>query len=85
MAVAVYLLCAAAALGCTVLLWRAWRRSEQRLLLWSSACFACLTLNNGLVAVDLVVLPSSDLFLLRNLAALLGVSLLLYGLIWETR
>jgi hypothetical protein len=85
MAVSVYSLCAAAALACTLLLLRAYLRTRTPLLLWSSACFACLTLNNVLVAVDLVFVPDVDLFPLRSLAALVGISLLLYGLIWEVR
>ena len=81
----VYLLCAAAALGCAFLLFRAYLQVRMRLLLWSAVCFACLTLNNLLIAVDLLVLPELDLFILRNLAALLGVGTLLYGLVWEER
>ncbi|HSE67198.1 MAG TPA: DUF5985 family protein [Gemmatimonadales bacterium] len=81
----VYTLCAVAALLAAVLLGRAYLRVRLRLLLWSAICFVCLTLNNLLVAVDLVVLPDTDLYLLRNLTALLGVAVLLYGLIWETR
>jgi hypothetical protein len=80
-----YLLCAATALACATLLLRAWRRSGTRLLLWSGLCFCFLTLNNVLLTVDLVVFPTVDLFLLRNLTALAGISLLLYGLIRETR
>lgn len=85
MAIVVYLLCTVAALGCTALLFRAYRRSGTRLLLWSAVCFGCLTVNNALIAVDLVVLPTVDLFFLRNLAGLAGIVALLYGLIWEAR
>ena len=85
MAAIVYLLCAVSAFGCAWLLARAYLRLGTRLLLWSAVCFACLTLNNVLVALDLVVLPDVDLFLLRNLSALAGIGALLYGLIWETR
>jgi hypothetical protein len=85
MGIVVYLLCAVAALGCTVVLFRAYRRSGTRLLLWSAVCFACLTFNNALIAVDLLVLPEVDLFFLRNLAAFAGIGALLYGLIWEAR
>jgi len=81
----VYTLCAVTALGCTLLLWSGYRTGRSRLLLWSALCFACLTLNNLLVVVDLVMLPDVNLFVLRNLAALLGTSLLLYGLIWDSR
>jgi hypothetical protein len=79
----VYGLCALAAATCAALLLRAYLRVRIRLLLWSAICFACLTINNVLIAVDLVLFPSTDLFLWRNLAALLGVVALLYGLIWE--
>jgi hypothetical protein len=81
----VYLLCAAAALGCAVLLLRAYRRVGARLLLWSGICFGCLTLNNALVAVDIVLLPAVDLFVVRNLSALAGIVALLYGLVMEAR
>jgi hypothetical protein len=82
--VLVYSLCAATALACTLLLLRGYRTSGARLLLWSGLCFAFLTLNNVLTAVDLVVFPTVDLFIFRNLTALAGLVLLLYGLIWET-
>lgn len=85
MGIVAYCLCAAAAFLCTVLLFRAYIRVRMRLLLWSAICFGCLTLNNLLIAVDLVLLPQVDLFLLRNVTALLGVGALLYGLIWEVR
>lgn len=84
-AILVYALCAAAALLCTGLLLRAHRATGTRLLLWSTVCFACLTLNNLLVISDLVLFPSVDQFLLRNVAALAGVCALLFGLIWEVR
>jgi len=84
-ATVVYALCAGAALLCTVLLLRAYYRTGTRLLLWSTICFACLTLNNLLVILDRVVFPDVDLFLLRNLAALAGIAALLFGLIWEDR
>jgi len=85
MATLVYLLCAATALGCALLLLRGYRRSGARLLLWSALCFGCFTLNNLLVVVDLVLFPGIDLFLLRNTTALLGVSALLYGLVWDAK
>ena len=81
----VYVLCAAAALVCAVLLLRAYRRVGARLLLWSFVCFACLTLNNLLVAVDIVLMVETDIFLLRNVSALVGIVALLYGLVMESR
>ena len=79
----VYTLCALTALACALLLLRAHARTQSPLLFWSACCFALLTLNNSLVVVDLVILPNVNLFLLRNTAALVGILLLLYGLIWE--
>lgn len=84
MALFSYLLCSITAATCAVLLLRAHQRSGVALLWWSGACFALLTASNLLVAVDLILLPRLDLFVVRNLTALLGVSLLLYGLIWES-
>lgn len=81
----VYLLCAAAALVCAVLLLRAYRKVGARLLLWSGICFVCLTLSNLLVVIDIVVLPELDLFMVRNVSALVGIVALLYGLVMEAR
>lgn len=83
MADAVYLLCAVTSLACAVLLLRGYVRSRVRLLLWSSLCFVGLTLNNVLLVLDLVILPERDLSLLRNLPALVGLALLVFGLVWE--
>lgn len=83
MAGIVYLLCTLTALGCACLLLVGYKRTQTRLLLWSGLCFIGLTLNNLLVFIDLLVFPEIDLSLSRNTAALLGMVLLLYGLIWE--
>lgn len=83
MAKAVYILCAFASLACAVLLLRSWRATQVRLLLWSGLCFALLSVSNALIAIDLIMLPELDLFGLRNLTGLAGVSLMLYGLIQE--
>jgi hypothetical protein len=85
MAVFVYVLCAGAALGCAVLLLRAYRRSRVRLLLWSGICFSFLTVSNALIAIDLIAFPEVSLFLLRNLTTLAGMGFLLWGLIWDSR
>ena len=84
-AIFVYVLCAGAALLCTLLLLRGYLKSRTRLLLWSTFCFVGLTVNNMLVIVDLVIFPHVDLFIWRTLAALLGVAALLFGLLWEGR
>lgn len=83
MATAVYLLCMLTSAFCAVLLLREYRRSGARLLLWSSLSFVGWAANNALVFTDMVVLPGIDLSLVRALAALIAVSLLLYGLIWD--
>ena len=80
----VYILCALTSLACGVLLWRGWRQSRARLLLWSALCFAGLFVNNVLLIVDTRVLPDTDLAIARMLAALFGASALVYGLIWDS-
>jgi hypothetical protein len=80
----VYVLCALTSLACAVLLLRAFGRTRQRLLLWSGLCFCGLALNNALLVINTRFLPETDLSLVRTLPALIGVSLLLYGFIWDT-
>ena len=81
----VYVLCAITSVACAWLLFRGYRRTGTRLLLWSGLCFAGLAINNIMLFVDLVVLPGVDLSLWRAIPALAGVVLLLYGLVWDTR
>ena len=84
MAKAVFLLCALTSLACAVLLLRAYGRTHSRLLLWSGLCFIGLALNNGMLVIDRILLPDTvDLSLWRQVAALAGISLLLYGLVWD--
>jgi Family of unknown function (DUF5985) len=79
----VYLLGAAVALICGVLLMRGYFRRRRGLLLWSSLCFIGLAISNLLVFVDLVLLPEKDLYVWRLGTAAVAMLLLLYGLIWE--
>jgi hypothetical protein len=81
----VYLLCAATAFTCSVLLFRGFRRSGTRLLLWCGLFFVSLTLENVTLFIDLVLVPDTDLFILRTSVALVGVTFLLVGLIWDVR
>jgi uncharacterized membrane protein len=81
---AVFFLCMIASFVCMLLLVRGWRRSRERLLLWSALCFVGLALNNLFLFADLVLLPDAGLFPLRQLTNIAAVSLLLYGFIWET-
>ena len=80
----VYFLCFCASAVCLLLLWRGYFRSKSRFLLWSALCFVGLTINNFLLFVDLALLPTVDLRLLRGLTALGAVAVLLYGFIWES-
>lgn len=86
MAEIVYALCALTSTMCAVLLFRGYRRTKTGLLLWSSLCFAGLALNNVLLFVDLVILPTTiDLSLLRSAEAVAAMAALLIGLIREAR
>ena len=81
-----FILCLLAVLtsiGCTVLLLRGYWSSGLRLLLWSALCFVCLSANNVLLFLDLIVFPDIDFRVYRLIAALAGVLFLLYGFIWE--
>lgn len=84
MASVVFVLCALTSLLCAVLLYRAYRRSRARLLLWSALCFVGFALNNALLFIDIRVVPGTDLSILRTLPALAGISCLLYGLIMDS-
>ena len=85
MAALVYVLCAITSTLCAILLLRSWLRTRVRLLLWSTLCFAGLTVNNGLLFADLVLVPSVDLSLWRGVTGLGSMLILLYGLIWDRR
>ncbi len=84
MAEVVYMLCALTSAACAVMLFRAFLGHRMPLLFWSALCFVALTVNNALLFVDLVVIPDVDIMVWRNLAALIGMALLVYGLVWET-
>ncbi len=84
MAAVIYSLCALTSLSCFALLFRGYRTSGNRLLFWSAFCFAALSVNNLLLVVDKVFLPTEvDLLEWRLFAALSAVVLLLFGLVWE--
>lgn len=85
MAALVYLLCALTSVFCAALLIRTYRSERNRLLLWFSLCFAGLALNNVLLFIDLILVPSIDLSLGRSVPALAGFMVLVFGLIWEAR
>jgi hypothetical protein len=86
MAEAVYLLCMLTSLFCALLLFRSYRASKSRLLFWSTLCFFGLAVNNALLVVDLILLPTTiDLSIARAATAFLSFASLLGGLLWEAR
>ncbi len=81
----VYILCAGTAFMCSALLLRGFRRSGTRLLLWCGLSFLSLVLENVILFIDYIIVPDRDLYLLRTLIGLIGVTTLLFGLIWDSR
>jgi Family of unknown function (DUF5985) len=79
----IYALCTLTSVTCAWLLLRSFLDNKYRLLFWSGLCFIGLSLNNFLVLFDRIVVPSVDLLTWRLVTALVAVSLLLYGLVWE--
>ncbi len=80
----IYMLCALTALLCAWLLLRAYRDNGYKLLLWGGLCFAGLTLNNILLVIDKLLVPSIDFSTWRLLLALVSTIVFLYGLIWDS-
>jgi hypothetical protein len=80
---AVYLLCLLTSSVCAGLLLRAYLRERSRLLLWVAASFVFLALNNLALVADMVVFPSVDLVIWRQVSAICALAVLLYGFIWE--
>lgn len=81
----VYLLCAATCLLCAVMLFRGYARSRVRLLFWAGLCFVGLMLDNIILWVDVVVVPDVSLAIWRKLPGLLATSVLVVGLVWESK
>jgi hypothetical protein len=48
-------------------------------------CFAGLLLENLMLYIDIVVVPSVDLSLWRKIPGLAALALLVFGLIWDSR
>lgn len=79
----VYALCFLTSGACAFLLFRNYRRTGARLLLWGALCFALLAANNGIVIADLLVFPHYDLAVQRIALSLMAVVVLLFGFIWD--
>lgn len=84
MAESVYLICMLTSFVCAVLLVRGYMRNKSRLLLWSSACFVLLAMNNLLLLLDLIIFPDHDLSVYRSATAFTALCLLVYGLLWNS-
>jgi Family of unknown function (DUF5985) len=82
--IALYLVAVFSSGACALLLFRGYLRRRVRLLMWSGICFIGLTVNNIALFVDLVVFPDLDLRLARLIPALIGMTLLLYGFVWDS-
>lgn len=79
-----FLLAALTSVGCMWLLLRAYARTSVRLLFWTGVCFIALSVNNIVLFIDVILLPTQvDLRVLRLGAALAGIACLLYAFIWE--
>jgi hypothetical protein len=84
MAAASYIFGTLIALFCGLLLARGYRQSRRRLLLWSSICFLGLSLNSALIFVDLVLLPNTDLHIVRRAVVAVSMIVLIFGLVWDS-
>lgn len=82
---AVYLLCAGTSCICAVLLLRGYSKNAVRLLFWSGLCFIGLALDNAMLYIDLVVVPDVNIAIWRRVPALAALTLLIYGLIWDSK
>jgi hypothetical protein len=66
------------------MLLRAFARQRVRLLLWSGLCFVGLVIENIMLYVDVELIPDVDLSLWRKLPGLLALTVLLFGMIWDS-
>lgn len=84
MAGIVYILCAITSLSCALLLLSGYRKNKFRLLLWSSVGFFGFAINNILLFVDIIMIPQTDLSILRTMPALIGMMIMVYGLVSDS-
>lgn len=80
----VYTLCLLTSALCAILLFRAWRKVNSRLLLWTSISFGFFALNNLALVADLIIFPQIPLWPLRAATQILALGILLFGFVWET-
>ena len=70
---------------CAGFLLRAYQNVRKRLLLWSGLCFVGLAISNALRIADLRIFLSLDLYTYRLGTTAVAMSLLLWGLVWESQ
>lgn len=85
MATIVYVLSVITCFACAVLLLRSYKRGGSRLLLWSGLCFLGLALNNALATIDVNTSRELlDLSTVRIALSIASLSVLIFGLTWES-
>lgn len=84
MAKLVFALCGATSIMCAILLIRSYLANRNRLLLWSAWGFSGLAVNNVILFIDLVLVSRSvDLSVVRQIPALIGMGVMVWGLIQD--
>ncbi|MEP6548564.1 MAG: DUF5985 family protein [Gammaproteobacteria bacterium] len=78
-----YALCAVISVACAAFTLQQCVASGSRLLMWATLCFIGLAVNNVLIYLDDILLPSDGFFLWRACAALAGMTAFICGLIWD--
>jgi hypothetical protein len=81
---AVYVLCLATSVVCTVLVLRGYLTTRSKLLLWTAVSFGFLALNNLALVADKLIFPDLYLTPFRQVTAGAALVVLLYGFVWET-
>jgi hypothetical protein len=80
----VYILCFLTCAVCALLLVRSWVKTRTRLLLWVAASFVFLAINNFFLLADTTLTPPDwDLSPFRIGSAVIAVTILIFGLVWE--
>jgi hypothetical protein len=82
---AVYVLCAATSFLCSAMLLRGYLKTHVNLLLWSALCFLGLAIDNSVLSVDRILMPDTDMTLWRRLPGFVALTLLLFGLVWDSK
>lgn len=85
MASLVYSLSTLTCIACAYLLLRSFKRGGTRLLLWSGICFIGMAINNALATVDVNTSAElMDLATVRVVVSIVSLSILIFGLTWES-